>query len=260
MKNREELELTQKFDERRSIIIPGDAKETIEFCVKQFLQIAHSSIKKNDIFTVALSGGSTPNAIFKALSQPPYRNELDWSKVLFFWSDERSVPPTHPESNYHMAMEAGLAQLPIPKDHIFRMRAEKDIEQNALKYEQDIIRNIPSKRFDLMMLGMGEDGHTASLFPHTEGLHIKDRLVIANHIPQKQTWRMSLTYECIQNAHHICIYVIGKNKSDMVAQALKGNYEPDSIPIQKIGTAHNQALWILDHEAAIKLLKLVDSN
>lgn len=247
----------KSLDERRDIIIPGNSENTIHFCVQQFLEVGREALAERGLYTVALSGGQTPNAIFKELSNPAYHTQLDWKKVLFFWSDERSVPPTNPESNYATAMKEGLSQLPLPQENIFRMRAENDIEENALAYEELIREKVPSVSFDLLMLGMGEDGHTASLFPRTHGLHTKDRLVIANYIPQKHTWRMSLTYECIHAAKVISIYAMGKKKSEMVAQALAGPYDPDTIPIQRVGTPHHKALWILDNEASENLLSVL---
>jgi 6-phosphogluconolactonase len=242
-----------QLDERRGIIIPGNAEETVKFCTQQFLQIGRDALQQHNFFAVALSGGQTPYAIFKELSQHAYRDALDWSKVLCFWSDERNVPPNHPESNYFNAMQAGLAKLLLKAENIFRMPAEKDIEESAHAYEELIREKVPSLHFDLIMLGMGEDGHTASLFPRTHGLHTKDRLVIANYISQKQTWRMSMTYECIHMANTICLYAMGTSKAKMVAKALLGSYDPDNLPVQRIGTPTHPALWILD-EAASELL------
>lgn len=244
----------QSFDERRNIVIPGNANETIHFSVEQFLQIGQKAIKERDYFCVALSGGSTPHDIYRELSQSSNRTQLDWSKVLCFWSDERSVPPQDSESNYHNAMQAGLSKLPLKKENIFRMVAEDDIEKNALAYEELIRLKVPDLQFDLMMLGMGEDGHTASLFPYTKGLHAKDRLVIANEVPQKQTWRMSMTYECIHLARTICIYALGSKKANMVAHVLEGPYDPDQFPVQRVGTSTNKALWVLDNGSS-ELLK-----
>jgi 6-phosphogluconolactonase len=245
------------FDERRNISIPGDKQETITFCVKQLLQIGQEAIQQQGFFTIALSGGSTPNAIFKELSQPQYADQLDWTKVLCFWSDERSVPPNHPESNYHMAMQSGLGSLPIPQENIFRMEAEKDIEEGAKRYEELFIEKVPSRQFDLMMLGMGEDGHTASLFPRTHGLHTNDRLFIANYVPQKHTWRMSATYNSIHSSRIICIYVLGESKAEMVAKALTSPYDPDNLPVQRVGTTTHKAIWILDQYAASKLIEIM---
>lgn len=247
----------QVFDKRRDIIIPGNSEETVTFCAQQFLQIGREAIEKNGCFAAALSGGSTPNAIFKKISQPDYAQTLDWSKVLLFWSDERSVPPDHPDSNYLHAMQAGISLLPLLPENIFRMPAEKDIEENALVYEQLIREKVPSLKFDLIMLGMGEDGHTASLFPRTHGLQVKDRLIISNYVPQKHTWRMSMTYECIHMAKTICIYVIGASKAGTVEKVLLGSYDPDNLPIQKIGTPSHKALWILDTAASEQLVKSI---
>lgn len=243
------------FDKRRDLIIPGNDLETIHFSVCQFLEIGREAIQERGAFSVALSGGNTPHAIFRELSKPSHQSALDWSKVLLFWSDERSVPPTDPESNYYSAMQAGLSSLPIKQENVFRMVAEKDIEENALAYEQLIKQKVSSLHFDLMMLGMGEDGHTASLFPCTNALHARDRLVVANYVPQKQTWRMTMTYECIHRARTICIYALGAKKAHMVANVLLGPYDPEQFPVQRIGTPMHKALWILDNTASELLIR-----
>lgn len=243
------------YDERRDIIIPGDAKETVTFAVEQLIAIANEAIAKRGMFTVALSGGSTPKAIFELLAKKPYCDQIAWDKVRIFWSDERSVPPDHPDSNYHMAMQAGLSTLPISRKHIFRMVAEEDIETGAAQYEELISEMVPSGKFDLIMLGMGEDGHTASLFPKTHGLHSNERYVVANFIPQKNTWRMTLTYNCINLARHIVIYVIGKSKAAMLKFVLTAPYNPDELPVQRVGTSVHKALWIIDKEAASHLFQ-----
>lgn len=245
----------ESFDQRRDIIVPGNAEETVRFCVNQFLEIGRQAIREKGFFAVALSGGSTPNAIFKEISQPAYRQAINWTQVFCFWSDERSVAPDHPESNYFNAMQAGISQLPLLPENIFRMHAETDIEENALKYEALIREKVPSLQFDLMMLGMGEDGHTASLFPKTHGLHTANRLAIANFVPQKHTWRMSLTYECINASKNICIYVLGSNKASTIAQIFLSPYDPDRFPIQKIGTPLHKAVWILDSASSEQLVR-----
>ena len=247
--------ILKAFDERRNIAVPGDTQATIKYCVQHFLELAQEAIQDHGYFAVALSGGSTPKAIYEQLKAPENRNKVDWSAFLLFWSDERAVPPDHPESNYRMAMEAAFNELPIPKENIFRMKAEENIEKNAKAYEALILEKIPLKTFDLVMLGVGEDGHTASLFPHTHGLHVEERLVIANFIPAKETWRMTLTFKCINSAFHTCIYALGKGKADIVAKVLNGPFDPDEYPSQRIGTQARKSLWILD-----KVASLVDIN
>lgn len=243
----------QNFDERRDIAIPGNREETIHYCVEQFIEIANSCIEKQGYFSVALSGGSTPKAIYQALSSPKNRNRIDWTKVLLFWSDERNVPPNHQDSNYKMVMDANFSSLPLKKENIFRMKAENNLEQNALDYEKLIQKHVLNESFDMVLLGMGDDGHVASLFPMTHGLNVHHRLVISNFIPQKETWRMTLTFECINKAQHILLYVLGKEKQKMVEQVFLGPYNPNFLPAQKVGTPLHHALWIFDLDAAALL-------
>jgi 6-phosphogluconolactonase len=237
------------FDERRDAVIPGNKEAAIQFCIDHFISLAEDSIEKHGYFSVALSGGSTPKAIYQGLSNEKNRNRIDWKRVMLFWSDERSVPPDHSDSNYKMAMDAGFGSLPLSTDHVFRMVAETDIESNAAAYEKLIERTLRDATFDLIILGMGDDGHTASLFPKTHALHSMDRLVVANYVPKLQTWRMTLTYQCINKANNIVIYVLGKSKAEMLEKVLSDDYDPDNLPIQRIGTPKNKALWIADNEA-----------
>lgn len=242
-------------DNRRLIIIPGGYEETLDYCINHWIETALTAIEDHDFFAVALSGGSTPKAIYKGLVASDAASKIDWSKVFFFWSDERSLPPSHEESNYHMAMEeAGLNHLPIPRENVFRMIAETDIENNAKNYEEIIKKKLGSHGFDLIMLGMGDDGHTASLFPHTKALHAKNRLVVANEVPQKKTWRMTFTFECINAAQQICVYVLGTTKKDTLLKVLTSSFKPEEMPSQKVGTSSQKALWIVDEEAS-KLLQ-----
>lgn len=239
-----------QLDECRQLALPGDQLSTIDFCIAHFIETAAKAIQNHGYFAVALSGGSTPKAIFQGLTEHDHRHLIDWKKCWIFWSDERAVEPTDPESNYHMAMEAGLKEIGIPPEQVFRMVAETNIEENARAYEKAILHHLPSGHFDLVMLGMGEDGHTASLFPWTEGLKITERLVIANYIPDKKVWRMSLTFTCINQASQIAIYVLGENKAEMVKKVLKGPYRPDEFPVQSVGAPGHIATWIIDDAAA----------
>lgn len=242
-------EYVENYDERRDAVIPGTKNDTIRFAVEHFISLCRQAIEDHGYFAVALSGGSTPQAIYQALSEPENAQRIHWSKVVLFWSDERAVPPDHPDSNYKMAMDAGLRTLPILPENIHRMKAEQDIEQHALEYEKTIESLLSGGVFDLVMLGVGEDGHTASLFPETHGLHAGDRLVVANYIPQLHTWRMTLTFSCINRARRIAIYVIGKSKASILKTVLSENEQPDLYPIQRIGTPATRALWIADSAA-----------
>ncbi len=244
----------RSWDERREIIVPGNFQMTLIFCVEHFISLCRQAIKDHDAFFVALSGGSTPKSIFEHLSSPPYDQMVEWNKVHLFWSDERACPPDHPDSNYHMAMQAGFAKMPIPKSHIHRMQAEDRIEENASAYEQEIAATLKGRSFDLIMLGMGDDGHTASLFPHTDALNVHNRLVTANYIPEKKVWGMTLTYDCINQASHIAIYVLGDAKKSMLAKVLLAPSQNQQYPVQRVGTSTHRALWIVDEAAAAELL------
>jgi 6-phosphogluconolactonase len=232
------------------LIVPGDLRATQHFAVQHLITLCRDAIQENGSFAVALSGGSTPKALYEILCQPPYSLEVEWDKVHLFWSDERSVGPSHPDSNYHMAMKAGFAKVPLPPAHIHRMVAETDIHKNATLYEKKILTILEDRAFDLVMLGMGEDGHTASLFPATEALQDRDRLAVANFVPQKKTWRMTLTFEAINAAKAQVFYVMGKAKAPMLTQVLNS---PPTLPCQLVGTADHPALWIADQEAACLL-------
>jgi 6-phosphogluconolactonase len=131
------------------------------------------------------------------------------------------------------------------------MKAETQIEENALAYEKLIKEKVSSGEFDLIMLGMGDDGHTASLFPHTHGLHTDGRWVIANYVPQKKTWRMTFTFDCINKGKNICLYVMGSKKEDMLARVLDEPYDPDQFPVQRVGTPDHKAIWVMDEAAVV---------
>ncbi len=239
------------FDNRRLILVPGDLETTLDYCVSHWIDTALKAIEDHDFFAVALSGGSTPKAIYQKLVVSEAAQKIDWKKVFLFWSDERSVSPSSSESNYHMAMEeGGLNTLPVPRENIFRMVAEATIERNAQLYEQLILDKLGRNGFDLIMLGMGSDGHTASLFPHTQALQVTHHLVTVNEIPAQKTWRMTFTYECINTAKNICLYVLGASKAKTLEQVFFSSYQPEEYPSQKVGTPLHKALWILDEEAS----------
>lgn len=244
-----------RWDDTKNIVIPGDQPATIEFCVKHFVYCAEQAIESHGKFFVALSGGSTPKAIYALLSTT-YAHSIDWSKVYLFWSDERSVAPDHPDSNYHMAMSSGFSKLPIPPEHVFRMQAEESIKENAKAYEAQIQKTLKGAPFDLIMLGMGEDGHTASLFPNTEALKEHYHDVVANYVPQKETWRMTLTFKCINRARNIAIYLLGDSKKETFKQIF---LEKDPVllpPAAHVGSKEHPALWILDKSAS----SLIENN
>lgn len=237
------------FDSRRKISILPSKTSAITFAAEQWILFAKEAIAKKGSFSCALSGGSTPHGIYQILADYQ-KTDLDWKKVFLFFSDERAVPHDHPDSNFRMAMEAGLSRLPIPKSQIFPMDGVGDLKANAFNYENLLKSHLKNHRFDLMMLGMGDDGHTASLFPNTDALHAQGRLVVSNFLPDKNVWRLTVTYECINASEKINVYILGKSKAPVLKKVLLGPLVPDILPVQKVGTESNTALFILDQESA----------
>jgi len=247
------LRAINDWDARRKIIIPGDADQTIDLAAAHFAHTAERAIQQHGKFAVALSGGSTPKAIYKHLAAN-YQKEVDWTKVYLFWSDERAVGPDHPDSNYKMAMDSGFKDLPIPPSQIFRMHGEGDLQKNAADYEDLIKRKLDKRLFDLVMLGVGEDGHTASLFPKTLALNEKTKFVVANQVVEKSSWRMTLTLPCINQSEKTVIYAIGHSKEAIIPLVLNAAIQ-SAFPVSAVGTADHPALWIMD-QAASRLLTI----
>lgn len=210
-------------------------------------------------FTLALTGGSTPRAMYATLGQEPLRSNVDWGRVHVFFGDERAVGPDHPDSNYRMASEAWLADSPIPAAQIHRMAGEApDLDGAARDYEAAIRRDVPAgedgwPRFDLILLGMGGDGHTASLFPGTRALEETARAVVANDVPQLETRRLTLTLPALAAAREIWFLVTGTSKAGRVAQALGYGAADPPIPASRVRPARGELHWWLDRAAAAKL-------
>jgi 6-phosphogluconolactonase len=204
--------------------------------------------------SLALAGGSTPAMLYSTLTQPPYRDRLPWREIHWFWSDERAVPPDHPDSNYRMAVENLLGPLRVDTDHIHRMPADSDdFDTAAVEYEQTILRYVqpaPSgiPAFDLILLGVGPDGHTASLFPGTAALHEARRLVVPNYAPTQNAWRMTMTYPILKAAREIVLFVTGQGKAEIMASVLGD--PPADLPAAALRDAPGRITWVLDADAA----------
>lgn len=246
------------FDKRRKIVVPGNSKETLQYSVDHFIEVAQEAIDQRGQFYVALAGGSTPKAIYQELALPKNAKRVDWTKVTLFWSDERCVPPDNNDSNFKMAMDSGFSKLPVPLNQIHRMKGELAPEASADEYDHTIQRIVPGGIFDLTMLGMGEDGHTASLFPETEALNVIGRETVANYIYNKGVWRLTLTFDCINRSRHITINVMGAGKAEMVKKVFTDPFEPFHLPVQQVGTEYHPALWILDNEANSELSQVIN--
>jgi 6-phosphogluconolactonase len=220
-----------------------------------FIKVARTSIQDRGIFSAALSGGSTPEPVYRTLGSLEKEKQLDWDNIHFFWGDERCVPPDHPDSNYRMVREALLEHIRIPEENVHRVLSEYEPHISAQSYEatlRDFFKG-DFPQFDLVFLGMGDDGHTASLFPHSAGLKEEDRWFIENYAPAMDTWRLTLTKNAINAARHIAVLVIGESKADMLLDVLEGDHQPGDKPIQLIDPKNGQMVWFLDQAAAKKL-------
>ena len=218
------------------------------------VRILDDTIAFRGVASLSLSGGSTPKAIYELLAHGEFRSSVEWTKVHVFWGDERCVPPSHPESNYRMACESMLDTVRIPKSNIHRIPAEKTPDQAAESYERELksfFGNTSLPRFDLMLLGMGDDGHTASLFPGTSILDEHTRLVANVFVAKLKVHRVSLTYPVINNSESILILVSGSGKAAMLRDVIAGH--PDRYPIQRVDPTHGSLLWLVDEDAASRL-------
>lgn len=218
-----------------------------------FIKTAATAIQQKDVFSVALSGGSTPQPLYTYLAENPAGDILDWNKIHFFWGDERPVPLDHPDSNFRQANHALLQPLHIPPENIHRIQGELDPSTAAMNYQQEILNWFEETPpcFDLILLGMGSDGHTASLFPGTVAVinPPQNNWVIPNFVPHLSTWRISFTPELINAAAQVIFLVTGQSKAEMLLTVLEGEYLPERYPSQLIKPANGSLIWILDQAA-----------
>ena len=220
------------------------------------------AVAKRGLATIAISGGATPKAVFEMLADPahPYLARIPWSKLKLFWVDERCVPPTDKESNYGMTRAAMLDKVPLPAANVHRMEGELDPEEAASRYESTIrnafkLEGAETPTFDMVLLGLGPDGHTASLFPHTDGLNEMSRIVMANHVPQKDVWRLTLTWPVITQGREVAFLIEGEDKAAMVKTVFAGAYDPETYPAQLIRPASGKLTLLMDEAAAAGLAK-----
>jgi 6-phosphogluconolactonase len=235
------------------IKIVTDASELSRTAAAEFEHLARNAVQARDRFTVSLSGGSTPRGLYSRLAQSS-RN-LPWDKIYFFWGDERHVPPDDKDSNYRMVRETLLCQAPIPPDHVFRMQAEDpDAARVAEGYERTIREFFGLKpgelpRFDLVLLGLGPDGHTASLFPGSAALHEASRLVVANWVEKFGHYRLTLSAPVINNAADVMFLVSGAEKAAALQAVLYSNAPAEEFPAKLIHPQDGRLIWIVDRAA-----------
>jgi 6-phosphogluconolactonase len=240
----------------RDIEVFATAADLFHAAAEEFIRVARTAIGAQGRFTVALAGGSTPKALYSLLASN-YTN-FAWNRVFLFFGDERHVPPTDSESNYRMVNEALLTKIAIPAENVFRVPTENpDASAAASEYEGQLRRFFEIKpgefpRFDLVLLGMGPDGHTASLFPDSAALDEQSRLVTANWVEKFKTHRITFTFPVLNRAAEVMFLTSGAEKADMVRQVLEGKSTPP-LPSQRVQPSDGKLLWMLDEAAAAKL-------
>jgi|ERR1035438_6160667 6-phosphogluconolactonase len=246
----------------RSIEVLATAADLFHAAAEEFVRVARAAIGAQGRFTVALSGGSTPKALYSLLAAN-YAS-FAWNRIFLFFGDERHVPPTDPESNYRMVNESLLTKVAIPPENVFRVSAENpDAAAAAADYEAQIRgffalrpgdRPGELPRFDLILLGMGPDGHTASLFPDSEALDEQSRLVVANWVAKFNTRRITFTFPVLNHAAEVMFMASGADKADMLHEVLEGKNTPP-LPSQRVQPTDGKLLWMIDEAAAAKITR-----
>ncbi len=237
-----------------------DGEKLARAMAEQMLQAAQEAVASRGVARIAISGGNTPKRTFEMLADPAATEfrVFAWDKTELYWVDERCVPPDDKDSNYRMTRLALLDKVPLTADRVFRIEGELDPELAAARYESVIRKHFRLEgaelpTFDLVALGMGPDGHTASLFPHTAGIHELTRIAIANHVPQKETWRVTLTSPVINLGRKVVFLIGGTDKAAVLSDVLSDKYDPDTWPSQVIQPKSGQLLMLLDQAAAARL-------
>jgi 6-phosphogluconolactonase len=242
----------------RAIEILPTAADLFHAAAKEFVRVGRQAIGAQGRFSVALSGGSTPKSLYSLLASS--YPDFPWARAYFFFGDERHVPPTDPESNYRMVNEALLSKVSIPMQNVFRVKAENpDAAAAAAEYESQLRKFFALKpaefpRFDLILLGLGPDGHTASLFPGSAGLKEQSKIVIANWVEKFKTHRISFTFPVLNRAAEVMFLASGPDKSEILRQVLEGENTPP-YPAEQVHPADAKLLWMVDETAASKLTR-----
>jgi 6-phosphogluconolactonase len=233
-------------------------KEMTEAAAKFFAARAAEAVSARGRFAAALCGGKTPAALYTLLAKAPFASQIPWTRVHLFWGDERCVPPDHEDSNYRMVKDLLLDHLPIPAANVHRMPGEMDPVEAAARYEEEL-RGFFAPHgdgfpvFDFILLGLGEDGHTASLFPGTRAIHESARWVVGYYVDPQKGWRITLTPPAINTARMVVFIVTGAGKASVLRSILEGPDRPDTLPAQIVRPDGGELLWMLDREAAGRL-------
>ncbi len=237
------------------VVVVPDVEALAREAARRLADLAQEAAAARGRFSLALSGGSTPDRLYRVLAEEPYRSQIPWEEVFLFWGDERCVPPDDPGSNYRLAEETLISRVPIPPDNVYGVRTELEPERAAQVYDralQDFFCG-PRPRFDVVLLGLGDDGHTASLFPGSPALAERERLVVpvTAHYQDRPAQRVTLSLPAINSARQVLFLVAGSNKAEIVRAVLKG--PAGQLPAQLVQPKAGQLTWLLDAEAAGRL-------
>lgn len=244
----------------KELVVCRDGEELCQQAAERFVRLAGEAVSATGRFTVALSGGTTPQRLYSLLASDQFQPLMAWSKVHFFFGDERCVPPDHPDSTYGMVRVALLAPAPIPWENVYPILTEKgDAQSVAAEYEKTLktffgLTEGQKPRFDLILLGMGTDGHTASLFPGSTALEESGRLVTANYVEKLQAHRITLTFPAINQAANIIFLISGQSKASVLKEVLEGQDQPMRLPSQRIAPVEGKLLFMVDQAAGSKLV------
>lgn len=244
----------------REIRILADGAAIAKRAAQEFVQAAGSAVRAKGSFNVALAGGSTPKALYNLLvNDPALRSQVPWDKTHLFFGDERHVPPDHADSNFRMATESMISKSPLKPEQVTRIKGEKpDADQAALEYEDSLREYFKLKdgaypHFDLVLAGMGNEGHTLSLFPGTRALHADGRIAVRNWVGKLYTDRITLTAPAASNSSEILFMVTGADKAPALKSVLEGPFEPDQLPAQSLQPKNGKLLWLVDAAAGSML-------
>ena len=244
----------------RTIIITRTSEELFETAAKEVVKVIKDCRQQGRECCIALAGGTTPRGLYRLLAGEPYRSQIPWEHLRMFWGDERPVPPDHPESNFRMAEEALLSHVPIPAQQVFRIEGELPAEEAAARYEavlREQFRLAPGQvpEFDLVLLGMGPDGHTASLFPGTSALSELHKLVTAPWVEKFHTHRVTLTLPVLNAAKYVMFLISGQDKAIALQAVLEGPSDPARYPATCINPTSGHLMWLVNQDAAVLLRK-----
>ncbi|MDE2180902.1 MAG: 6-phosphogluconolactonase [candidate division NC10 bacterium] len=245
------------------LLVIADPTTLAREAATRLTRIAEEAVARCGRFVVALAGGSTPTRLYSLLAAEPYCTRLPWQNTHVFWGDERAVPPEHPDSNFGMAATILLNRVPIPADQVHRMQVEQaDLDATAGEYQAEIARTLAAQpsdeppAFDLILLGLGTDGHTASLFPYTQALRETARWVVSNYIPELKATRLTLTIPILNRGATILFLVSGAEKASVLQAVLQGPADPERLPAQLIRPVTGRLVWLVDQAAASRLGKM----